>query len=157
MRASAGKGRVRVSSRSPQARPGNVNAVSHGARSDRAVTRRAGYEKQRLTQRLGIRQSELAPPLRYRFDEWAKAQALVWLYDQWIAEHGALDAEGQPPAFSATHQAARNSASRLFAKVEADLLEAAKAKSGDPIAGLIAEGRKIREAREAREGKEPDA
>jgi len=114
--------------RSPKARPGNANALHHGARSERTISRRAGYEKQRLTQRLGIRQSELAPAVRYRFDEWAKAQALVWLYDQWVSEHGAFDESGQPPGFAATHSAARNAASRLFTKVEADLLKAAEAK-----------------------------
>jgi len=115
---------------SPQARPGNANRLTHGARSEPTLTRRKGYEKMRVLVPLGLVQADLPPATRYRLDQWARAAALVWLYDQWISDHGAIDESGQPPAFAATHHAARNSAARLFRSLEPDLLKASKTKAG---------------------------
>ena len=114
---------------SRQARPGNANALHHGARSERAVSRRAGYEQQRVLKRLALRQSDLSPSGRYRLVEWSRAAALVFLMDAWCNEHGLLDDQGRPPAFTNAYLAARNSASRLYTKLEPHLLEAAKAKA----------------------------
>ena len=104
---------------------------THGARSQATVRRRSAYVQQSILKRLHLRQRDLPPALRYRFIEWSRAQALVDLYDAWIEQHGAFDADGQPPAFAATHAAARNAASRLFAKVERDLLAVAEATAGE--------------------------
>jgi len=108
-----------------QAKPGET---THGARSEPTLTRRKGYEKMSVLVPLGLVQADLPPATRYRLDQWARAAALVWLYDRWLTEHGALDESGQPPAFAATHHAARNSAARLFRALEGDLLKAAAAK-----------------------------
>jgi hypothetical protein len=104
---------------------------SHGARSQATVARRSAYVQQSILKRLGLRQRDLEPALRYRFIEWSKAQALVDLYDAWANEHGAFDESGRPPAFSATWHAARNSAARLFRSLESDLLKASAAKQAD--------------------------
>ncbi len=104
---------------------------THGARSYSTLTRRKGYEKMRILMPLGLRQRDLPPAARYRLDQWARAAALVWLYDRWLTEHGALDESGAPPAFAATHHAARNSAARLFRSLEPDLLKASAAKQSE--------------------------
>jgi len=75
-----------------------------------------------------LRQSDLPPAGRYRLQEWSRAAALVFLMDAWCNEHGLLDDEGRPPSFMPAYLAARNSASRLYTKLEPFLLEAAKAK-----------------------------
>jgi len=109
-----------------QAKPGET---THGARSQHVLSQRAGYAKQSVLGRLGLVQRDLPPTVRYRLDQWARAAAIVWLYDKWLDEHGALDEAGLPPGFSLTHHAARNSAARLFRALEGDLLNAAEAKT----------------------------
>jgi hypothetical protein len=103
-------------------------ARTHGARSYAGITRRKGYEKMRVLVPLGIRQRDLPPAARYRLDQWARAAATVWAYDRWVSEHGAIDEDGNPPGFTLTWHAARNSAARLFRSLEPDLLRAAEAK-----------------------------
>ena len=113
---------------SSQARPGNANAMHHGARSQAEVGRVAGYRKQSLLMRLGLVQRDLPPVDHYLLDQWAHTAAEVLLMERWTKEHGLIDEAGKLPAFSATFYAARNSASRQMAKLEPRLIAAAKAK-----------------------------
>ena len=116
---------------SPQARPGNANALHHGARSQAEVGRLAGYRKQSLLMRLGLRQRDLPPVDRYLLNTWARTAAEVLLMERYIEAHGLIDENGELAGFSATYYAARNSAARLMTKLEPRLLKAAQAKQGD--------------------------
>lgn len=101
-------------------------SMRHGARSQLTVRRRAGYCKQSLLMPLGLRQRDLTPAGRYWLDQWAMVEAQTRLFDDWMNERGLIDADGQPPGFSRTYYAARNSASRARSKLEPYLVEAAE-------------------------------
>jgi hypothetical protein len=104
---------------------------THGARSQAQVTRLAGYCKQSLLQRLGIKQADLPPVDRFLLDKWARIEAEVQLIDLYVADRGGpLDEHGEPWSFTKTLYAARNSASRLLTKLEPRLLAVAAAKQG---------------------------
>ena len=118
---------------------GNSAATKHGAGSKRAVSRAAGYRKQALLKPLALTQRDLSPAGRYRLHEWAIASAQVYLFDLWIAEHGLLDEKGETPGFTATYYAAKNTASRLYSKLEPHLLAAAKTKEGGGLDEILAE------------------
>ncbi|HEY5159460.1 MAG TPA: hypothetical protein VII83_00165 [Gaiellaceae bacterium] len=117
---------------------------THGARSQKAVSRRAGYVKQAVLKPLALVQRDLSPADRYRLNEWAKAAAIVYLIDAWVSERGLLDEKGRPPGFMPAYLAARNSAARLYSRLEPHLLKAAAEKEGKggKLADVLGEYRK---------------
>jgi hypothetical protein len=71
--------------------------------------------------------------------QWSRAAATVYLLDQWVSEHGLVDETGAPPAFTAGHHAARNSALRFWRVLEPRLLAAAQAKEGGGLDSILKE------------------
>lgn len=80
----------------PPFEPQNVVALRHGARSERTVNRIATTQKRRLLRRIGLRAGDLDGIGLAFLDNWARATAKVELLDEWFAEHGFLDPDGNP-------------------------------------------------------------
>jgi hypothetical protein len=82
------------------AKPGNLNAATHLARSERRIRPLARHHRRRLLRQLGLSVRDLDAIRRAYLDLYCRAATKVRLYDQWIDEHGALvDAEGNAPGF----------------------------------------------------------
>jgi hypothetical protein len=123
--------------------PGNVAAVTHGARSERRVSAVATTQKRRWLRQNRLRLSDLEGVGIALLDNWARAQAKVELLDHHFAEHGFLDGEGKPHAASAFYFTALNSAARTLRQLSehlrtprqrdalADYLESNYGSSGD--------------------------
>ncbi|MGD0166861.1 MAG: hypothetical protein ABSC51_06165 [Gaiellaceae bacterium] len=138
-----------MSSRSPQARPGNTNALKHGARSPSRIKLRAKAHRRRFLRQARMRASDLDPITLAYLEGWSRSLAKIDAYDD-------AEVERDPREYHAALNAARLWMAKLEARMASLGIDVRKS-GADPIEGLIATGRKIREAREAREGKKPDA
>lgn len=137
-----------MSDKPSQARPGNENALKHGARSPSRIKLRAKAHRRRFLRQARLRASDLDPITLAYLEGWSRSLAKIDAYDD-------AEVERDPREYHAALNAARLWMAKLEARMKTLGIDLGR--KGDPIAGLIAEGRAIREAREAREGKEPDA
>jgi hypothetical protein len=96
-----------------------------------------------------MRASDLDPITLAYLEGWSRSLAKIDAYDD-------AEVERDPREYHAALNAARLWMAKLEARMASLGIDVRKS-GADPIEGLIATGRKIREAREAREGKKPDA
>ncbi|MGD0167100.1 MAG: hypothetical protein ABSC51_07420 [Gaiellaceae bacterium] len=135
-----------MSGRQGGARPGNANAVKHGARSPRLIKARARAHRRRFLRQAGLRASDLDPITLAYLEGWARSLAKIDAYDD-------AEVERDPREYHAALNAARLWMAKLEARMASLGIDVRKS-GADPIEGLIAQGRAIREAREAREARE---
>lgn len=114
--------------------PGNSLSVRHGATSPRLIGQRATVEKRRLLRQIGLRQADLDSLGRALVQNWARAAAALYLMDTYAAEHGLLDAEGQPRGFARLYVSMLNCERLALGK----LGEYLRARERDPFADLAA-------------------
>lgn len=74
----------------------NLVALRHGVHSEAQIRPVARAQKRRLLRQVGLRAGDLDGIGMALLDNWARAQAKVELLDQWLAEHGILEADGEP-------------------------------------------------------------
>lgn len=80
---------------------------------------------------------------RAYLDQWARAQAKVELLDEWFAEHGFLDDNGEPVGGAKVYFVALNAARLNLARFE-EHLRAGGVNRQDPLAELVEHGRRVR-------------
>jgi hypothetical protein len=68
--------------------------------------------------RLGLLARDLSAVQRGYLDLYVRCMAKLDLYDRWTAEHGWLDANGNPPPFHKDYGATVNSARLNLARLE---------------------------------------
>jgi hypothetical protein len=111
-----------------------VALVTHGARSEPTVKRRAVNKKRTLLRQLDLRQQDLDGIGRALLNDWAKAAAIVELYFDWADEHGWLDEDGTPPAFTATFLASVNTSQLTLMRLAEHLKARGKGESSMVLA-----------------------
>jgi hypothetical protein len=92
------------------ARTGNSNALVHGAQSPSRLRPLIRSQKERFLRQSGRRTRDLGPIGAALLDNWARCHAKLVLLDQYFAEQGFLDEEGNPRPASRIYFAAANSA-----------------------------------------------
>lgn len=115
---------------------GNQAALRHGGNSPSQIVRVARGQKRRLLRQIGLRAADLDGIGLALLDNWARAQAKVELLDQWLAEHGIVQADGEPTPPMKLYFTALNSA-RLAAT---RLAEHLRARVGEPSMVTILQG-----------------
>jgi hypothetical protein len=102
---------------------GNTVAETHGASSERRVSRGATAQKRRLLRQNGLRASDLDGLGLAHLDLAARALAKVEILDEYWADpaHGFIDARGEPHPAAKVYFAAINSARLALARLEAHL------------------------------------
>ena len=118
-----------------------------GARSPAIVAQHARAEKRRFLRQTGLRIGDLDGVALAYLDGWSRAQAKIALMDRWIAEHGFLDDDGNPPPFIGIYFTAINSARLAISRLQACLPEQGDFEAG--LRGLIENGSAVRKQREA--------
>ena len=126
--------------------PGNLAAKTHGATSERQTRPVARAQRRRFLRQNGLRASDVDAVGLALLDSWSRAQAKVELLDSWFAEHGFLDAAGEPRAAAKTYFTALNAARSAMVRL-ADHLRG-RALGPDPLDALEGVGRRIRLERE---------
>ncbi len=116
------------------AQPGNVLALKHGATSESQIGPLAANQKRRLLRQIGLRASDLDSLGRALLTNWARAASALALMDAYAAEHGWLDAKGNPRGFAKLYVSLLNSERLAIGKLEAHL----RARSTDAVADLDA-------------------
>jgi hypothetical protein len=102
---------------------GNDTALTHGAYSPRVVQPLAKRQARRLLRQRGVRAVDLSPIGRALLHNWSRAAATLQLLDDYAAEHGWLDDEGEPRAFARLY-VAMLTAERLALRAMEDHLRA---------------------------------
>jgi hypothetical protein len=114
---------------------GNRNAAKHdghGSTRNDEIRRRAGNEKRRLLDRLGLRQRDLDPIGVALLGHYATLAARIDSIDAWLDEHGLIRADGEPQPVLRFYAALHNSARLALQRLEAHLRE----RKVDPQAAL---------------------
>jgi hypothetical protein len=105
---------------------GNRNASKHdgyGSTRNDEIRRRAGNEKRRLLDRLGLRQRDLDPIGLAYLDHYATLRARLDAIDAYLDEHGLIRPDGEPQPVLRLYAALTNSARLGLAKLEGHLRE----------------------------------
>jgi len=97
--------------------PGNLAAMTHGARSERQVKAVATVQKRRFLRQNRLRASDMEGIGLAMLDNWSRAQAKVEILDAWFADHGLLDGEGKPHDATKVYFTALNSAARALVRL----------------------------------------
>ena len=138
--------------RHPDFEAGNEERTTHGAHSERRwrpIAERLGTEALTEAPWLG------RPAFRYSVEAWAAVEAQSYLVNQWLDEHGLLDAKGRPHPATAYADRLHARASKLRSQLGLDPVVFARllatfagvAGGEDALEALKAEGRKLIEAR----------
>jgi hypothetical protein len=111
---------------------GNTLSLKHGARSPRLVGRRAGEIAERLAALVPGYDDSHAPTVELL----ARELARIELADEWLDEHGIIDAEGQPAGILKMRSVWTNSAARLASDLGLNPMQQARlglvrARTGD--------------------------
>ena len=114
--------------------------ITHGARSEPTLKRRAMNKKRTLLRQLGLRQEQLDGIGRALLADWSRSAAIVELYFEFGSERGWLDDDGNPPGFSATYWAATNSSRLTLVKLAEHLKKTGKVEQS-MVAALQAQAR----------------
>jgi hypothetical protein len=118
------------------ARPANLNAVSHGAHSERRVKPLATVQKRRFLRQNGLRKADVDGIGLALLDAWARAQAKVELLDVFFADRGIVDPEdGKPAPALGVYFTALNAATKALVRLEEHLKRRAET---DPFEALNA-------------------
>jgi hypothetical protein len=126
------------------ARPGNSNAVSHGAHSERRVKPLATVQKRRFLRQNGLRKADVDGVGLALLDAWARAQAKVELLDAFFADRGIVDPEdGRPAPALAVYFTALNAATKALGRLDDHLKARAET---DPFEALSAHVVELRRA-----------
>jgi hypothetical protein len=105
-------------------------STTHGAQSEPRVSAVATNQKRRLLRQIGLRVSDLEGIGLALLDNWARAQAKVELLDAHFAQHGLIDAAGEPSPATKLYFTALNSTRLALKLLEQNLVERHKAKGG---------------------------
>lgn len=122
------------------ARPGNVNALRHGAFSERETRRVAVACKRRLLRQTGLKVSDFDGPGRALLDVWARSMAKVEILDEHFDRLGFLDDAGAPRPGASFYFTALNCAARTLAKLADHLAVIDR----HPVGDLAEAGRRVR-------------
>ncbi len=122
------------------ARFGNTNRTSHGARSATRIRPAARTQKRRLLRQIGLSSSDLDGIGKALLDNWARAQAKVDLLDRHFESVGFLDAKGEPVGATKIYFVAVNSARLALSRLREHL----HAEEHSPLPALEGEGRRLR-------------
>ena len=114
------------------ATPGNLLALRHGATSESQIGPLAANQKRRLLRQIGLRASDLDSLGRALLTNWARAASALALMDSYAAEHGWLDAKGNPRGFARLYVSMLNAERLAIGKLEAHL----RARRTDPVVEL---------------------
>lgn len=112
--------------------PQNTSAIKHGAFSPARIGRGAANQKRRLLRQNGLRKSDLDALGRALLSNWARAAAALSLMDAYAAEHGWLDADGEPRGFARLYVSMLNAERLAIGKLEGHL----RARATDPHTAL---------------------
>ena len=100
---------------------GNAAAVKHGTSAKSQIRPVARLHRRRLMRQLGLRASELDPIARAYLDLFVRTQSKVSLADEYLAQHGLLDAEGKPRPVLSVYTSWVNSSRLALGRLEAHL------------------------------------
>lgn len=118
--------------------PGNSNAVTHGAASERQIGLRGTVEKRRLLRQIGLRQADLDSLGRALLHNWARAAAALQLMDSYVGEHGWLKSDGEPRGFARFYVSLLNS-ERLALRALGDYLRDRRQAKGAALEAHLVE------------------
>lgn len=96
-------------------------ALKHGGSSERQIVPRTTVEKRRLLRQIGMRQQDMESLGRALLQNWARAAAALGLMDDYAAQHGWLDGDGNPHGFARLYVSLLN-AERLALRALSDHL-----------------------------------
>jgi len=105
------------------AKPGNSNAVKHGATSDDRIRPLARGHRRRVLRQLGLRAGDLDPLGRGYLDAYVRLVAKIDLLDAFYEEHGFLKPSGEPQESTRFYVSLANSARLALARLEGHLRE----------------------------------
>lgn len=128
---------------------GNVLALRHGARTEARIRPVARAQRRRLLRQIGLRASDLDGLGRALLANWSRAAAALSLMDDYTAEEGWLDGDGNPPGFAKLYVSMLNAERHALRALEAHLRQTADL---DPLGLLEGEGRRVRLEAERRLG-----
>ena len=121
--------------------PGNQAAVTHAATAESRIRPVARLHRRRLMRQLGLRAREMDPLAKGYLDLYVRTQSKVALADEYLAEHGLLDAEGKPRPVLSVYTSWVNSSRLALSRLEAHL----GTREANPAEALAEAGRKVRE------------
>lgn len=124
----------------------NAAARKHGLTASTSLVPLVDEERERLLERMELAASELTWIAHEALTNYARAVVKLNAADEWIAEHGLFDADGESPAPMRWYWTAHRAATKALAELRAVVGQAHRL---DDLEQLAAAGRRVREARES--------
>ncbi len=122
------------------ARPGNRNAITHGASSEARIRPVARTQKRRLLRQIGLSASDLDGIGRALLDNWASARRRSSCSTGTSPSTGSSTRAGEPVPATKLYFVAVNSARLALSRLHEHLI----AKDTSPLPALEGEGRRLR-------------
>jgi hypothetical protein len=102
--------------------------------------------RRRLRRQLGLKLSELDPIALGYFNEYARLNAMIDAIDAYVAEHGVIQADGEPQQALSLYVSLQNSARLALSKLDDRMRQqgAGEHDFGTALAVLDAEARRVK-------------